>query len=463
MFPKSRSITKRLILAVLLVDLIAAVVLITAVTVHERHVQYKAFDANLRGTANVLFGAVQDAEDAGDNVLLDLRGVTLPRKAIFRVRDNQGRILGSAGTVPTEDISPGELKELTTNGHSYRFYSLTGDRIIDPGAHGGIHHQISILYGLPDDRVWHEVFEAIRFFSIASLILLSSTAMLLIWLIRRLTNPIHQLAEAAEGINVFEWKFSAPAGAREVVELQPLVLALDRALSRLHRSFQQQKRFTSDAAHELKTDLAIIKSSFQLLSMKHRTNEEYQKGVSVGLSDLARLEETVHRMLTLARLEQPASDVQSICRIDEALDQAIQQAAPAAEVKGVKLEVPLLESASVHCDSRDAILLCSNILMNAIHYTGEHTDIRIKCQVSGSQCNITVQDSGTGIDEGELPYIFEPFYRGDPSRSRTSGGTGLGLSICRAVCDRAGGTIQIANRPEGGAVVTVVLPIVGSK
>jgi signal transduction histidine kinase len=431
--------------------------------VHERHVQYKAFDANLRGTANVLFGAVQDAEDTGDNVLLDLRGVTLPREAVFRVRDNQGRILGSAGTVPTEDISPGELKESTTNGHSYRFYSLTGDRIIDPGANGGIHHQISILYGLPDDRVWHEVFEAIRFFSIASLILLSSTAMLLVWLIRRLTNPIHQLAEAAEGINVFEWKFSAPAGAREVLELQPLVLALDRALGRLHRSFQQQKRFTSDAAHELKTDLAIVKSSFQLLSMKHRTNEEYQKGVSVGLSDLARLEETVRRMLTLARLEQPANDEQSICRIDEALDQAIQQAAPAAEVKGVDLEVPILESASVHCDSRDAVLLCSNILMNAIHYTGEHTNIRIKCQVSGSQCNITIQDSGTGIDEGELPYVFEPFYRGDPSRSRTSGGTGLGLSICKAVCDRAGGTIQIANRPDGGAVVTVVLPIVGSQ
>ena len=71
---------------------------------------------------------------------------------------------------------------------------------------------------------------------------------------------------------------------------------------------------------------------------------------------------------------------------------------------------------------------------------------------------LTVQDQGEGISEEDRASVFEPFYRGDPSRSRKSGGTGLGLSICKAICERAGGTIEIANHPAGGAVVTVRLP-----
>lgn len=459
MLRKSRSITKRLILAVLVVEFVAAIVLISAVTIEEHKVQNKAFDANLQGTANVLFGAVQDAEDAGDNVLLDLRGVNIPRDAMYRVQDEKGRILGSLGSIPQVPILPGQYRSLRVNRRSYRFFALSADRIIDPTENGGIHHQISIIYGLPDGRVWHEVFEAVRFFAIASLVLLSLTAVLLIWLIRKLTGPIHQLANAAEAISVVEWSFVPPANAREIEELQPLITALELALARLHRSFEQQKRFTSDAAHELKTDLAIVKSSFQLLSMKERTNEEYQKGVSVGLTDLARLEETVQRMLTLARLEQPAIGGEHICRLDQILEESIHMALPAAEIKGVTLSLIHSANASVHCDARDALLLCSNILMNAINYTAESSTVEIGLHTDSVSCMMKIADQGRGIEDSELQHLFEPFYRGDPSRSRKSGGTGLGLSICKAVCERAGGSISIANRVEGGAIVTVNLPL----
>jgi two-component system OmpR family sensor kinase len=76
---------------------------------------------------------------------------------------------------------------------------------------------------------------------------------------------------------------------------------------------------------------------------------------------------------------------------------------------------------------------------------------------------LTVRDEGLGIDVGDLAHIFEPFYRGDDSRDRKSGGTGLGLSICKAICERAGGSIAIANRAGGGAVATVRLPILYSQ
>jgi signal transduction histidine kinase len=71
---------------------------------------------------------------------------------------------------------------------------------------------------------------------------------------------------------------------------------------------------------------------------------------------------------------------------------------------------------------------------------------------------MTVRDQGEGISDKDRDSVFEPFYRGDPSRSRKSGGTGLGLSICKAICERAGGTIEITNDPAGGALVMVTLP-----
>lgn len=456
---KPKSITTRLIAAVLITEAIAAILLIVAVVVHERHVRFNALDANVRGTANVLLGAVVDAEDTDDNIVLDLRGVTLPKDAVYQVRDEHGHSLGAAGHVPDGSMVAGKFASAMVDGRSYRFYVLHGDRFVDPGVNGGLHHQVMIVYGLPDRHVSHEVMEALRFFSIAAFVLLSLTAVLLVWLIRRLTQPIHQLSDAAEAITSLQWNFSAPEEARDVIELQPLVGALEQALARLHRSFEQQKRFTSDAAHELKTDLAIVKSSFQLLSMKQRTSEEYQKGVSVGLLDLARLEATVQKMLTLARLEQQAEAGVPACRLDAVLEQAILQATPAAELKDVALRLVTAAPATVRCDTRDALLLCSNILMNAIHYTGDGTDVRIECSVSDSQCTLRVEDAGRGVEESEVPFLFEPFYRGDPSRSRTSGSTGLGLSICKAICERAGGSISLANRPQGGAVVTVQLPL----
>src|SRR6185312_15408896 len=97
MIARSISITRRLVVTVLLLELLSAAALVVAVTIHERHIQLKAFDAILAGRADSLMGAVQDAEDEGDNVLLDLRGVRLDKDAIYRVADERGRLLGSAG------------------------------------------------------------------------------------------------------------------------------------------------------------------------------------------------------------------------------------------------------------------------------------------------------------------------------------------------------------------------------
>ena len=463
---RSVSMTRRLVVALLLLELVSAAALIATIAAHERHVQFRAFDASLVGASESLMGAVQDAEDANDNVLLDLRTVRIARDAVYRVEDGRGHVLGACGDLsgafPTLAATPG-FHDQVVGRCKYRFYTLHGLRIIDPGEpNGGTSYNVIVVYGTPPGRIWHEVFEQIRFYSAATAILLGATALLMVGIIRRRLSPLHALAAEADRITSSNWLFHAPASAQETVELRPLARALESALERVHRSFEQQKRFTSDAAHELKTDVAIVKSSLQLLSMRKRSAEEYEEGLALSLNDTTRLEETVQKLLTLARLEQPAetgaAEKQPWCSLREAMEEAVHQSDPLAQMKGAQVRMESMGEAVVGLDRRDAVLLCGNLLVNALQHSSVEGPVLLSLREEKHRIVLMVKDWGEGILEDDRPHLFHPFYRGDVSRSRKSGGTGLGLSICKAICDRAGGSIDIANHKEGGAVVTVVLP-----
>jgi signal transduction histidine kinase len=397
-------------------------------------------------------------EDLNDAVRLDLPENSLPQESVLRVTDERGNLLGSEGNLPAVAFEPETFQHATLDGRSYRLFTLVGEKIFDPAQAGGIHHRVTIVYGLPDARVSHEVVEAIRFFAICTTVLLGITTILLVWLIRKLLSPIHALANAAAEISSTQWQFDPPSSARRLVELRPLTLALEKTIGRLHQAFEQQKRFTSDAAHELKTDLAIVKSSLQLLAMKTRTVQEYERGLVVGMDDLTRLERTVQKMLTLARLEQPESAGNRSCRIDEALRAAAQQSVPLADLQSKQIAVGALPASTVPLDHEDAMLLCFNLILNALQHSPEDGVVEVSSTVQEQQMRLSIRDYGEGIKEADGALLFEPFYRGDPSRSRKTGGTGLGLSICKAICDRVGGSISIANHPDGGAIVTVTLP-----
>lgn len=474
MILRSISISRRIVVTVLLLELLSAAALIIAVAINEHHVELRAFDARLAGTAESLMGGVQDAEDIEDNVVLDAHRLRLDKDAVYRVEDERGRVLGTSADAahPFQSFagSPG-FHDAIAAGRRYRFFVLHGVRIVDPDApNGGKSHNITILYGTPVRHVWHEVLEAIRFFAIATALLLGVTTIVMALLVRRHLAPVHELAREADRISLRNWQFDAPIGARERVELRPLANALESALARVQLSFEQQKRFTSDAAHELKTDVAIVKSSLQLLSMRKRTADEYDQGLALILRDFTRLESTVQNLLDLARLEQPADSdrpgrLPPSCSLRNAVEEAVQQCAPLGELKGIEVILDLASEAPVPLESRDAFLLCSNILVNALQHSREGGKVRVRLvRGDGHNGNIvvlTVQDWGEGISEPDLPFLFNAFYRGDISRSRKSGGTGLGLSICKAISDRVGGTIEISNHEAGGAVVTVSLPVSG--
>ena len=466
---KTRSLTRRLTITVLLLELLSFAALVSAALLYERHTHFAAFDVMLRGRADSLLGAVQDADDADDNVLLDTKGLALRGADLYRVEDEKGRVLGESdrkgwqNSVPTRDgITMSKI-----DGREYRFIRMQGVRVVDPGEHGGVSHTISVVYGVHTGHVWHQIFEAVRFYSIASLIALGLTAVAMTWMMRRGLAPLYELAGKAEQLSAARLDFQAPQAAKETRELRPLSLALESALSRLDRSFRQQKRLTSDAAHELKTDVAIAKSSLQLLAMRPRSVEEYQQGLERCLEDNARVEKTVQEMLALARVEHgeitAADSERARCAMRECVEKSVQQSEAFAQLRQVRVTLDAAIEPIIGLEQRDGLLLCSNLLLNALQHSPAGSTVRMSLAADEQAMILTVRDEGPGIEVGDLAHIFEPFYRGDASRDRKSGGTGLGLSICKAICERAGGSIAIANGASGGAVATVRLPILYSQ
>jgi signal transduction histidine kinase len=461
---KPYSITRRLISTILLVELVAALSISTAAMLYERHQRFRAFDIMLRGRADSLLGAVQDAEDTQDNVMLDGTEVNFPAEDIYQVQDAGGRLLGHSpnwnGAGPDlMAAKTGKFLRVHVNGRHYRAMRIEGLRIVDPGDKGGgIPRKVSIFYGSPISGVWRDIWKAVGFYAATSLSLLAVSGWLIFWLINRGLAPLRELAAQAAGVSVDSWSFVPPERARMVRELVPLTLALETVLTGLERSFIQQRRFVGDAAHELKTAVAVLKSSLQLLTLKQRTALEYERGLERCQMDCDRMEEAVAKMLTLARVETktelPSSSFAA--NLGQILRQVAEQFESMAELKRVRILVSAQDAVMVEIEPEQLQLLCSNLLLNALQHSPGGSEVRA---VAGQDGELAIEDDGDGIAAEDLPHVFDRFYRGDPSRSRHTGGTGLGLSICKAIVSRWQGTIEITSELGIGTKVRVHLPV----
>jgi signal transduction histidine kinase len=299
---------------------------------------------------------------------------------------------------------------------------------------------------------------AVRFFAIANAVILLLTGLLVFVFVRRSTAPLYQLASEASTIAANSWHFTPSDQARSVEELEPLVAALEGVIGRLERSFGQQRIFVSDAAHELKTAVAVVKSSIQLLSMKERTSAEYHAGLERCQMDCMRMEELVQRMLTLAMVEEGdlkqrvAEDVAVMSVVHE----VIEDLATTAQLRGVRLECSGDEGVRAAITRDRWKTVCTELLQNAIQHSPQGEVVTVEAVVEADRVSVVVRNAGEPIAVEMLPHLFDRFYRGDPSRARSTGGTGLGLAICKAMVEQAGGRISVQH--GSGVEVRVDLP-----
>jgi signal transduction histidine kinase len=465
------SIAFRLIAAVMLVELVSAALVIAVAWGFERHNHFRSFEVMIHGRADSVLGAVQDAEDVGDNVMLDLADLHVPPDDVYEVWDGRGHLLGRSsnwlGSAAMHAPDHSGFFHARLHDHDYRLLYMRGTRIVDPGEPGGGHLRfVTIIYGAPTDRVWQAIFSAVEFYGAGMLLLVLITGPLIAWVLHRGLEPLRQLATMAGRVSADSWEFSPPASARETAELAPLTRALESALQRLERSFTQQRAFVSDAAHELKTAVAVVKSSLQLVGMRPRTPEEYQAGNDRALADTERIEHLVAKMLALARVESGSTAAPSVGASDlsNCVCTTVSQLETSATVREVSVAVHDLPATAciVPLSSDDCVLVVSNLLMNAIQHSPPQTQVEVRLRAIERSVELIIQDHGDGIDPAALPHVFDRFYRGDPSRARATGGAGLGLAICKAAVEKAGGGITLASEPGHGTTATVWLPISAS-
>ena len=242
-------------------------------------------------------------------------------------------------------------------------------------------------------------------------------------------------------------------------ELGQLGNVLNDAFSRLEMSFTRLKQFTQDAAHELRTPLAVLRSVGEVGLEETRDAHAYREIIGSMLEEVDRLAQLVNGLLTLARAEsgqysvqrQP-EDLQLLCK------EVVECLRVLAEEKQQTLTFDAPQSVIAAVDHDTVRLALMNLVANAIRYTAAHGTIRVALESGPDTTLISVRDNGPGIDPAHHDKIFERFYRIDSSRSQQSGGTGLGLAIARWAVAANGGTIHLESIVGHGSQFKISLP-----
>ncbi len=380
----------------------------------------------------------------------------------YAVYGPAGQLIGNSQNVDAVALGAREgLRTVHVGDHSYRVLQRHALRIIDRAETGGEGRRrpVTIVYAVSTDRLWHQVFEATRFYLFLCIATAALTAVMLVLLARRLLVPLHELASSAEAIKPESLAFEAPPSALETQELRPLANALQEMISRVRSAFEAEKRFFNDGAHELKTAAAVVRSSVQVIDLKPRSVDEYRAGLERVLQDSERLEELIAQMLSLAHYEGSAASAERQVDLGEQARLATEALSTFAESRGVRIALTREANPKVRLTADAAQTLIRNLLMNATQHSFAGGEVSLRVSASGRREDaiLLVQDTGTGIAPESLPHVFERFYREDTSRSRETGGAGLGLSICKSIVDAAGGSIHIESAPGRGTQIAVQL------
>ncbi|MNK62851.1 Alkaline phosphatase synthesis sensor protein PhoR [compost metagenome] len=233
-----------------------------------------------------------------------------------------------------------------------------------------------------------------------------------------------------------------------------------RALIPIRKSWDKQQRFVADASHELRTPTAIIQAQTELL-LRHPGDsiEQMSPDIAVILKESKRMSKLLEDLLTLARSDSNQLQIQpTLFQLNALIRELTRQFSLLANTKEIDIEVELQEPLSLWGDESRIRQLLVILLDNALKYTPESGVIKVSGRYQSNQVYICVSDSGCGIAENELPYIFDRFYRGDKVRSRTEGGTGLGLSIAKWIVEVHGGDIHIHSRVGDGTRIELLFP-----
>ena len=240
-------------------------------------------------------------------------------------------------------------------------------------------------------------------------------------------------------------------------ELNQLSVSYNKMLERLSEAFKLQRQFTANAAHELRTPLAVMQLQIDLYnSSKHPDNDtSAQQTISMITEQTERLSKMVRTLLDMSELQTIARDEE--IAIAALVEEVLADLEPLAQEKGINL---IEKCDNVLLMGSDILIyrLVYNLVENAIKYNFSGGTVTVNATQQNSQLHLTVEDTGNGIPEELKERIFEPFFRLDKSRSRELGGVGLGLALVREIVRVHNGSILVKNNANSGTTFEVIFP-----
>jgi two-component system, OmpR family, sensor kinase len=282
------------------------------------------------------------------------------------------------------------------------------------------------------------------------------------WLAGTSLRPVQGIMDEVEAISdgrSLHRRLAVPMSGDEMARL---ALTVNGMLSRLEQSFASLHRFTADASHELKTPLMVLRAGVERALVHPGVPGEILQSLDETLAQINQMSEMVENLLTLARADEGRAPL----AVEETdLRSIVADVAETAGMLGESADVSVTSDIPRHevrlaVDRHRIREMLLNLVTNAIKYTPQGGAVALSLVDEPEAVAFTVRDTGIGIAPGDLPHIFERFWRADPARSRTGErpGTGLGLAITKWIAEAHGGTITVQSRPGRGSVFVVRLP-----
>ncbi len=280
------------------------------------------------------------------------------------------------------------------------------------------------------------------------------------WLSRRALSPVSSIIDAAKSITATDLDKRIPVNYQVRDELTDLAETFNIMLNRLQQGFEREKRFTSDASHELMTPLSSLQSEAEIMLRKPRSNEEYHETIERMLVEVRRMSEMVYLLLHLSRVEsahRAKPDTVNFSRISEMVLDKYQKN---AQEKNINIQSQITPNLAVRAHGAYIEEVINNLLQNALKYTPEGGNIDLELKRSSHKAVLHLSDTGAGFDGDTKNRLFERFYRDTHQEIQNQPGSGLGLPLVKAIIELYGGKIEAYSDGLGkGCTFVVELPL----
>jgi len=323
-----------------------------------------------------------------------------------------------------------------------------------------------LLVATPVSQVAFGPTELLRSMLIIAPVILLASALVGYWLAGTFLRPVQGIMDEIEAITDSRSLHRRLAVPMTGDEMARLTLTVNGMLARLEQSFGSLHRFTADASHELKTPLMVLRAGVERALVHPGVPAEIMQSLDETLAQINEMTELVESLLTLARADEgraPLAVEESDLR--DLLGDAVETAGMLGEDSGIAVTSSMPgHPVRLAVDRHRIRELLLNLVTNAIKYTPRGGTVDLSLTDQDDAVSITLRDTGIGIAPGDLPHIFDRFWRADPARSRTGDrpGTGLGLAITKWIAEAHGGSITVQSRPGRGTIFTVRLPRTGT-